>query len=395
MTQEAGGGVHERGAGRPRGRALGLPFVGASGPHNAITDVPGVEVGYHTCGAAAGIRTGVTVIFPCGKAAPGMSVWAGQFSFNGNGEMTGTHWIRDGGHFTGPIAITNSHSVGMVHHELVRWMVARVPEMQAHHHWYLPVVAETYDGAANDINGLHVRPEHVQAALESARAGPVAEGNVGGGAGMMCYEFKGGSGTASRVVRIEGQDYTLGVFIQTNFGDRQDLQLFGVPVGRLWPEDAPFSSRGQGETGSAIIVVATDAPLHPIQLQRLARRSAYGMARTGTTGGVNSGDIMIAFTTANRRKWNSADRIHGSGIKTLTYLEDNLTDGLNRATVQACEEAIVNALLAAEDVALIKPAGAHLRAMDTGRLLGLLRDYRTLPADGTNPYPRNESDCKP
>ncbi len=394
MTRGPENTMQARGAARPRGRALGLPFVGDTGPHNAITDVPDVAVGYHTC-TGPGVRTGVTVIFPCGRSTPAVSVWAGQFSFNGNGEMTGTHWIQDGGHFTGPIAITNSHSVGMVHHALVRWMVKQVPAMQTHHHWYMPVVAETYDGAANDINGQHVRPEHVEAALESARGGPVPEGNVGGGAGMMCYEFKGGSGTASRVVHIAGHDYTLGVFIQTNFGERQDLQLFGVPVGQLWPEDAPFSGRGQGETGSAIIVVATDAPLHPIQLQRLARRAAYGMARTGTTGGVNSGDIMIAFSTANRRAWNGADRIHGATIKTLNFLDDNLTDRLNRATVQACEEAIVNALLAAEDVVLIKPAGVHLRAIDTGRLLALLRTHRVLPPDDSASLPLETSEQKP
>lgn len=371
---------------RPRARELGLPFPGETGPANAITDVAGVEVGTYTrCDAETGsaadealVRTGVTAIFPRGRAQVDQSVWAGQFSFNGNGEMTGLQWLQDAGYFNGPIMLTNSHSVGMVHHSVTRWMIEQVPAMRSSHHWYLPVVAETYDGATNDINGQHIAWEHVAAALDQASSAPPPEGNVGGGTGMMCYEFKGGTGTSSRCVDIEGRRYTVGALVQANFGCREDLQILGVPIGRLWPEDAPLTEAGQRETGSVVLVVATDAPLNPLQLRRLAKRAALGMGRTGTTGGVNSGDLMLAFSTANSRTWSSAERHHGAAIKALHYLEDNLTDGLHRATALACEEAVINALVAARDMSFIKPRGPSFKAMDTGRLLELMRSYRHL-----------------
>ena len=372
---------------KARGRALGLPFTGATGPNNAITDVHGVEVGLYTRsdpgdtwqGEAGPVRSGVTAIFPRGRQGADQSVWAGQFSFNGNGEMTGTHWIHDAGYFTGPMAITNSHAVGMVHHSLTRWMIEQVPAVRSHHHWFMPVVAETYDGATSDINAQAITQDNVLQALNSARSGPVAEGNVGGGTGMMCYEFKGGTGTSSRCVAIEGVPYTVGALVQANFGSRQDLQILGVPIGRLWPEDAPLTELGQAETGSVVVVVAMDAPLNPVQLRRLAKRASLGIARTGTTGGVNSGDLMLAFSTANARQWASAEAHHGAAVKALHCLEDNLTDELNRATALACEEAVINALLAARDMSLVRPRGKVFKAIDAERLLQMMRQHRALP----------------
>lgn len=371
---------------KPRARELGLPFRGATGTHNAITDVPGVEVGYFTriddaqgAESNAGIaRTGVTAIFPCGRQNPDRSVWAGQFNLNGNGEMTGSHWIHDAGYFTGPIALTNSHSVGMVHHGVTRWMVDHVPAMQSSHHWFLPVVAETYDGLTNDINGLHIGEADVKAALDSAQGGALREGNVGGGTGMQSYEFKGGTGTSSRVVTIEGKDYTVGVLVQSNFGVRDEFTVLGVPVGRFWPEGSFLTEMGRTETGSVIVIIATDAPLNPIQLQRLAKRGALGLARTGTSGGVNSGDIMLAFSTAGNRRWNPAETIHGDKVKAVAYLEDNLMDYLSAAAVQATEEAVINAMLAADDMSCTKPVGYVLKALAADRLLDIMSRYRPL-----------------
>lgn len=371
---------------RPRGRQLGLPFLGQTGPSNAITDVAGVEVGYFTridpvSAAQPGqgpARTGVTAIFPCGRAGADRSVWAGQFSLNGNGEMTGSHWIHDAGHFNGPVLLTNTHGVGMAHHAATRWMVRHVAAMRENHHWYMPVVAETYDGLTNDINALHVTADNVTEALDGARGGAVAEGNVGGGTGMQSYEFKGGTGTSSRCVQIDGQAYRVGVLVQSNFGVREELSVLGVPVGRLWPEDAILTQHGQRETGSIIVIIATDAPLHPVQLQRLARRGALGIGRTGTTGGVNSGDIMLAFSTSGARRWNPAELQHGDNLKSLRFLEDNLMDPLSQAAAHATEEAVINAMLAAEDMACIKPAGVTLKALDPTRLMDMLHRYRPL-----------------
>ncbi len=371
-----------------RARDWGLPFLGETGPLNAITDVPGVEVGSLTRIEGDGVlqvgrgpvRTGITTVFPCGRAGADRSVWAGGFAFNGNGEMTGQNWVRDAGHFCGPVALTNSHAVGMVQHGLTRWMVRECTTMRRHHHWYMPVVAETYDGLCNDINGLHLTEADVLAALDSAAPGPVAEGNVGGGTGMMCYEFKGGTGTASRRVSASGQDWTVGVLLQANFGQRDEFTVLGVPVGRLWPEPGPLSALGGAETGSCVVLVATNAPLHPIQLQRLARRASFGLARTGTSGGVNSGDLMLAFSTAGARRWSSALHAPGAAIKPLRWLEDNLTDDISRAVVQATEEAVINAMLAAQDMSTLKPPGLVLRALEGQQLLRVMRGWRALPA---------------
>lgn len=371
---------------KPRARDLGLPFQGATGTHNAITDVAGVEVGYFTriddaqgaTGNAGIVRSGVTAIFPCGRHNPDRSVWAGQFSLNGNGEMSGSHWIHDAGYFTGPIALTNSHSVGMTHHGVTRWMVEHVEAMQTTHHWFLPVIAETYDGLTNDINGLHITEANVKEALDGARGGPLQEGNVGGGTGMQSYEYKGGTGTSSRVVDINGSQFTVGVLVQSNFGVRDEFTVLGVPVGRFWPEGAFLSELGRMETGSVIVVIATDAPLNPLQLQRLAKRGALGLGRTGTSGGVNSGDIMLAFSTAGNRRWNPAEMVYGENIKTLAYLEDNFMDYLSAATVQATEEAVINAMLAAEDMSCTKPAGYTLQALAADRLMDIMRRYRPL-----------------
>ncbi len=268
-------------AAEPRARDLGVPFDGRSGPLNAITDVPGVEVGHSTivAGAPGGkepvVRTGVTAVLPRGKSDPTNAVFAGWFSQNGNGEMTGTTWVEESGLLYGPVMITNTHSVGVVRDAVIGWALQRF-EFDTEDWWSLPVVAETWDGWLNDINGFHVKPEHAFAALDGARAGPVAEGNVGGGTGMICYEFKGGIGTASRVVVDEGREYTVGVLVQANFGRRGELLIAGVPVGREIPEEAAYAAlaekREDRDLGSIIVVVATDAPLLPHQLQRIARR---------------------------------------------------------------------------------------------------------------------------
>jgi len=285
---------------RARARDLGVPFEGTPGPLNAITDVRGVEVGMTTLISGNGalkvgtgpIRTGVTAILPRGKASKDQ-VFAGWFSMNGNGEMTGTTWIEEAGFLEGPVLITNTHSVGVVRDASIKWSVEHGIASQA---WSLPVVAETWDGVLNDINGFHVKPEHVFAALDGAAAGRVAEGNVGGGTGMICYGFKCGSGTASRRLAAGAGGYTVGVFVQANHGTRNLLRIAGVPIG----DEIPQTPASRDELGSIIIVVATDAPLLPHQLKRIARRAALGLGRTGAASGNGSGDIFIAFSTANR-----------------------------------------------------------------------------------------------
>jgi D-aminopeptidase len=327
---------------KPRARDLGIPFEGAPGANNAITDVSGVEVGHATLISGEGmlqvgkgpVRTGVTAVLPHGRGGS-EPVFAGWFSLNGNGEMTGTTWIEESGFLEGPVLITNTTSVGTVRDAAIKWWLAHHKASQP---WIMPVVAETYDGYLNDTHGFHVREEHVFAALDSARAGAVAEGNVGGGTGMCCFEFKGGIGTASRKVAKALENYTVGVLAQANFGNRAQLQVAGVPVGREIPEGAYRSQ----ETGSIIIVVATDAPLLPHQLKRLARRAALGLARTGSTAGNTSGDIFVAFSTANPQAANP------TGLVNLTMLPNERLNALFEATVQATEEAIINALVAAE-----------------------------------------------
>jgi L-aminopeptidase/D-esterase-like protein len=329
---------------KARARDLGVPFDGTPGPLNAITDVAGVEVGAVTLIAGEGalvagqgpVRTGVTAILPRGKRSTD-PVMAGWFSLNGNGEMTGTTWVRESGFLEGPVLITNTHSVGTVRDASIAWALKRGA---THQPWLLPVVAETWDGALNDINGFHVKPEHVFQALDGARGGAVAEGNVGGGTGMVCYQFKCGTGTASR--RVDS-GYTVGVLVQANHGRRAELRIAGAPIGADLPLPAPRGGDGpDAELGSIIIVVATDAPLLPHQLERIARRASLGLARTGATSGDGSGDIFIAFSTANARAAANPDVAH------LEMLSNARISALFSATVEATEEAIVNALVAAE-----------------------------------------------
>ncbi len=338
---------------KQRARDLGVPFDGTPGPLDAITDVSGVEVGQATLISGDGplrvgegpVRTGVTLVLPRGKTNPD-PVYAGWFAQNGNGEMTGTTWVEESGFLESPIGITNTHSVGVVRDAIIAWSVKHNAMKQD---WSLPVVAETWDGYLNDINGFHVKPEHVFSAFDSARSGPVEEGAVGGGTGMVCYGFKGGIGTASRVLSKEQGGYTVGVLVQCNCGRRPQLTIAGVPVGKLIAQGVPYSmfkddkaGETQGDTGSIIIVVATNAPLLPHQLKRIARRATMGLARTGSTSGNGSGDIFIAFSTANPH----ADAVPGPN--TVLAVSNERISPLFDATVQATEEAIVNAMVAAK-----------------------------------------------
>ena len=362
----------------PRARDLGIPFPGRPGPLNSITDVTGVEVGYTTLVEGDGalqvgkgpVRTGVTAVLPRGRSNVS-GVFGGYAVGNGNGEMTGTIWLEESGILGTPICITNTHSVGVVRDAVIDWMIRHGGTEQL---WGLPVVAETWDGYLNDLNGFHVKPQHVFAALDGARGGAIAEGNVGGGTGMHTFEFKGGTGTSSRVVRIKGVgDYTVGVLVQSNFGRRSQLQIAGIPVGREWPEDAPYTKEYGpiNEVGSIIVVVATDAPLLPTQLKRIAARSAMGMARTGGTAGNGSGDIFIAFSTANTAAAN-ADR----GLQQVTFVPNDQLDGLFEATVLAVEESIVNAMVAARTMTGID--GNTLVAIDHERLRRILSRYNRM-----------------
>ena len=343
---------------KPRARDLGLPFPGTPGPFNAITDVPGVEVGFCTLtDPAQKMRTGVTAILPRPGTTP-QPVWAGQYALNGNGEMTGSHWINDAGYFLGPILITNTHGVGAAHHGATRWMIDHYADyFRNEHAWAMPVVAETYDGVLNDINALHVSSDHAIAALNARRSGPVAEGSTGGGNGMIAYEFKGGTGTSSRVVPIGGKDYTVAALVQANHGIRPWLTILGRPVGRLMPEGALHSS----EMGSVIVILATDAPLSGLSLRQMAKRAAIGIGRGGTPGGNNSGDIFLAFSTANEGP------MPQFAPPVLTKLELNFErlDPLYLAAVEAVEEAVVNALVAGEAVDTVKPSGKVCHALDT------------------------------
>ena len=355
---------------KPRARELGIPFEGLPGPLNAITDVGGVEVSHSTIISGAGelqvgvgpVRTGVTAILPRGKQSS-QPVFAGWFSLNGNGEMTGTTWVEESGFLEGPVLITNTHSVGTVRDAVIKWQVRQGHQYQP---WSLPVVAETYDGGLNDINGFHVKEKHVFEALESAQAGPVREGNVGGGTGMICHGFKGGIGTASRKLDENRGGYTVGVLVQCNYGSRRQLRIAGVPVGREITEDLI----GSREKGSIIIVIATDAPLLPHQLKRLARRASLGLARNGSISGNGSGDIFIAFSTANP---GAAKR---TGIVSLTMLPNNRISRLFAATVEATEEAIINALVAAETMTGVN--NRKVIALPHERLRQVLKQYNRL-----------------
>ena len=362
-----------------RARDLGVPFEGSTGPLNAITDVAGVCVGHSTIIAGEGrlkvgkgpVRTGVTAVLPRrGRFEP---VFAGWSCLNGNGEMTGTAWVEESGFLEGPVMITNTHSVGVVHDAVIEWILKqrmKDPDV-AETYWSLPVVAETYDGRLNDINGFHVRKSHAFEALDSSSSGHVEEGNVGGGTGMVCHQFKGGIGTSSRRLGEGEGDYTVGVLVQANYGARELLTVAGVPVGREIPDLMPvINGRGGGVGGSIIVVVATDAPLLPHQLKRLARRVPLGIARVGGISSNGSGDIFVAFSTGNPGAFR-----RGEASEVVMLPNDGIS-GLFLATVQATEEAVVNALVAAETMTGIN--GNTVYAIPHDRLTGVLMKYGRL-----------------
>jgi D-aminopeptidase len=371
---------------RLRARELGLLLPGTPGPCNAITDVPGVEVGFTTIARPARqpgdvqVYSGVTAILPRGRQALPVPVLAGQFDFNGNGEMTGSHWIRDAGSFVGPVCLTNTHSLGIVHHAAVRYMVeTHAAHFRAFHAWAMPVVAETYDGVCSDICGLHVTEEHALAALRGARGGPVSEGNVGGGTGMATYEFKGGTGTSSRRFTVGDRSYTVGVLVQSNFGKRSELSILGVPVGRHLTEHAIFSDHSMPEQGSIIVVIGTDLPLTAVQLRRLAKRGALGIGRTGTSGGHYSGDLMLAFSVANPVYLPAIGEAQPHSFR-YESLNDAHCDEVYPQAVDAVEEAVLNALVAADTIPTFKPPGLYLTAIDRDALLDLLGRHGRLRA---------------
>jgi len=362
-------------AGKPRARALGIPFAGAPGRWNAITDVAGLEVGYTTLIEGTSVRTGVTAIHPRGAARASDPVIAGFFSQNGNGEMTGVSWIQESGTFAGPVAITNTHAVGIAHAATVAWAVRHHPRMAEA--WLLPVVGETWDGYLNDINTPSVTEQACLDALHGAASGPVEEGSVGGGTGMNCYQFKGGSGTASRLVGYAGTTFTVGVFVQANFGTREELTLAGLPLGHLLADDNPMADRqpNQEGAGSIIAIVATDAPLIPPQTTALARRVTLGLARTGTTGSHFSGDLFLAFSTGNPGAITSGAAVlrgaTGSGYDQLRFIPWGFMDPFYAAVVQASEEAVANALVANED--MTGRDGHRAPALPRDRVAELLR----------------------
>ena len=359
---------------KPRARDLGIPFDGTPGRFNAITDVAGVEVGQTTLISGDGklvtgkgpVRTGVTAVLPRGKSSTDQ-VFAAWFTLNGNGEMTGTTWVEESGFLEGPVMITNTHSVGLVRDAVIGWQMRR--QGKTFQPWSLPVVAETWDGFLNDINGFHVKPEHVVQALEGARPGAVAEGNVGGGTGMVVHQFKGGTGTASRKLDASAGGYTVGVLVQANYGGRGQLTIAGVPVGKEITDLMPKQGAA-ADTGSIIVVVATDAPLLPHQLKRVVRRAALGIAKNGGIGGNSSGDIFIAFSTANPGAAKDASSIN------LQMLPNDRINPIFAATVQATEEAIINALVAAETMTGIN--GNTVYAIPHDRLREVMKKYNRL-----------------
>ncbi len=366
-------------AGKLRARALGVPLAGRPGEHNAITDVAGVQVGYTTLISGSGltgeetVRTGVTAILPRGREGIGVACAAGWSCLNGNGEMTGTTWISETGSLAVPVLLTNTHAVGACHRGTIDWVVARQPDSEG---WLLPVVAETWDGYLNDVNADSVHPGHAKQAIEAAGPGPVEEGSVGGGTGMNCYGFKGGNGTASRIVDHGTDRYVVGVFLQANFGRRRELTVAGVRVGPVLSDDNPMEEQDRAAppgAGSVIVVVATDAPLLPGQCQALARRVPLGLARTGTTGSHFSGDIFLAFSTANHGALSSTQQ--AGGYERLRFVAWGGMDAFYEAVVQAVEEAVLNALVANET--MIGRAGHRSPALPHARLRQLLRDQST------------------
>ena len=357
-------------AGKLRGRGLGLPLAGQPGEANAITDVPGVEVGYATIIAGDGplivgkgpVRTGVTAILPRGRAGVASPCAAGSAVLNGNGELTGLAWVEESGQAEGPVTITNTHSVGLARDATAKWLVREtVATAQA---WGLPIAGETYDGELNDINGFHVKDEHVFAALDGARGGAVELGSVGGGTGMIAYDFKGGSGSSSRRAETAGETFTVGVFVQANFGIRPELMVLGAPVGRRIRGGEVRST----PAGSIIAVAITDAPLLPHQLKRIARRIGLGVARTGGIAHNGSGDIFIALSTANPDVFGA-----GAAVRSMRFLTNAAMDPLFAATVEATEEAILDAMIANET--MTGANGVTVRALPHGDLVDLMRRY--------------------
>ena len=369
---------------KPRARDLGVPFVGKTGVFNAITDVKGVEVGYSTIIAGDGenvvgkgpIRTGVTAIFPRGKAKKFSLVYANWYSLNGNGEMTGTTWVTESGFLETPIMITNTNSVGVVRDAVLKWYVD-TDWYSGEDWWYTyPVVGETYDGFLNDIYGFHVKEKHVLEAINNAASGKIAEGNIGGGTGMMCLGFKGGTGTASRVIEISDSMYTVGAIVQANFGAKRNLSIAGVPVGMELKDtlqhvfNGPPKSRRQEGDGSIIVIIATDVPLLPHQLKRIAQRIPLGVGIVGGRGSNGSGDIFLAFSTANEKAFNRDEKT------TVETMSNDLLMPVFEATVQAVEEAIINAMVAAETMEGINGNKAH--ALPHNLLMETLRKYNRL-----------------
>jgi len=363
-----------------RARDVGIPFEGTPGKFNSITDVAGVEVGYTTLISGEGalkvgdgpVRTGVTAILPRGHESLNDPVYAGFFSLNGNGEMTGTAWVEESGFLEGPIVITNTHSVGVTRDAAIAWRIKHGAADKTGYWWSLPVVAETWDGWLNDINGFHVKPEDVAHALDTAHGGGIEEGSVGGGTGMICYEFKGGNGTASRKIDIRvsknasPRSFVVGVFLQANFGRRSQLTIAGVPIGREIPGEVY-----KEESGSCIAVVATDAPLLPNQLKRLARRVSLGLARTGTISGNGSGDLFVAFSTANPNVANPDQLTHD-----VQTIPNDLMDPLFSGVVQATEEAVLNALI--DNHSMTGRDSHRVEALPHDRMRELLKKYNRL-----------------
>ena len=366
-----------------RGRELGLPFEGITGKFNAITDIPEVLVGSKNIIKGSlplsegngPIRTGVTTILPRGFQKEPQPVWAGQYSLNGNGEMTGSHWIKDGGYFVGPICITNTNSVGITHHASCKWIIKHYNEHWSNNHlWAMPVVAETYDGVLNDINGQHIREVDVLDSINDAKSGIVKEGNIGGGTGMICYEFKGGTGTSSRKINIEGEEFTIGTLVQANHGIRSWLNILGVPVGQHLTKNKLSDVFSVSEMGSIIVIIGTNAPVMPHQLQRMAKRAALGVARGGSPGGNNSGDIFLAFSNANSK---SMPMLSKSKLQ-FEYINDEVFDEIYLSIVQSVEESVINAMLAAEDMETLRPEGHICKAIDYNELTEIMKKYGRL-----------------
>jgi D-aminopeptidase len=358
-----------------RARRLGLPLKGKTGEFNAITDVAGVEVGTTTLISGDGalvvgkgpVRTGVTAILPRGRAKSHIPCAAGYYSFNGNGEMTGLVWIEESGELQTPITITNTHSCGVTRDATIRWMVAN--KIGIGQDWGLPVAAETYDGDLNDINGFHVTAEHTMAALDAARGGAVEMGSVGGGTGMICYDFKAGNGSSSRIIEIEGQKYTVGVFVQANFGAREQMTVLGVPVGQHLTAN---KLRGKDQ-GSVIAIAATDVPLQPHQLKRLARRVPMGLARTGTVGNNSSGDIFLAFSTANEQAYDG----NAAKLRTASFLRNDAIDLVFNAVVEATEEAVIDSMVCSHT--MVGRDGNTSVALPVDQVMELMKRYNRLP----------------